>query len=67
MEREEAIDVIETLFPADSDNPLTKQTGERLLKQAKKEVQGWRTEPTNVLVRYASLCIKEENRPGKAL
>jgi len=61
MEREEAIDKIEMLFPADSEYQDTAEVGQRLLDQAKREVSGWRTEPTEVLVRYAQLCIQREN------
>jgi len=61
MEREEAIDKIEMLFPADSEYQDTAEVGQRLLDQAKREVSGWRTEPIEVLVRYAQLCIQREN------
>ena len=62
MDREEAIQQIEGLFPTDSQYEKTNEVGERLLAQAKREVAGWRTEPTEVLIRYAELCIAEENR-----
>ena len=74
MEREKAIQIIESLFPADADYDLTRQIGERLLAQAKMEVQGWKNEPTPVLVRYAELCESEESshtivnwEPGKMI
>ena len=57
-----AISQIEGLFPTDSQYAETTTIGERLLAQAKREVQGWRNEPTEVLVRYAELCVAEENR-----
>ena len=65
MERGEAIRFIETLYPADSQYQTTAEIGQRLLDQAKREVSGWRTEPTEVLVRYAQLCIQEENRQAR--
>ncbi len=65
MDREEAIQQIEGLFPADSQYKETNKMGERLLAQAKKEVEGWRNESTPVLVRYAELCIAEENRQAR--
>jgi len=60
MDREEAIQHIESLFPADDPHETTAGIGIKLLNQAKREVAGWRTEPTEILVRYAHLCIKEE-------
>lgn len=60
MTRDEAIKNIEALYPTDSQYPDTAQIGQELLSQAKREVNGWRTEPTAVLVRYAELCINKE-------
>ena len=65
MDREEAIQVIEGLFPCDSPYEETNKVGEKLLSQAKREVNGWRTEPTEVLIRYAQLCISEEHRQDR--
>jgi len=62
MTREEAIRCIESLYPADSVYEPTAKIGNVLLDQARREVNGWRTEPTDVLVRYAQLCIETENR-----
>ncbi|SDP70402.1 hypothetical protein [Desulforhopalus singaporensis] len=61
MTREEAIKHIEMLFPADSEYSHSREIGKRLLKQAKEELEGWRSESTPVLVRYAQLCIEMEN------
>lgn len=61
MDRETAIKYIEDLFPADSHYGPTAAIGQRLLEQAKRAVADWRTEPTEVLVRYAQLCIQKEN------
>ena len=60
MDREQAIQQIEGLYPVDSQYETTNKVGERLLAQARMEKQGWRTEPTEVLIRYAELCIAEE-------
>jgi len=60
--REQAIQQIEGLFPTDSQYVETNKIGERLLAQAKREVEGWRSESTQVLIRYAELCIAEEHR-----
>jgi len=65
MTREEAISLIEGLFPTDSQYEGTNKIGERLLAQAKSEVIGWRTEPTEVLIRYAELCQQEEVRQDR--
>ena len=65
MDRQQAIDQIEGLFPADS--PYNPEFGQKLLDQAKREVNGWRNEPTEVLIRYAALCIAEENRQTREL
>lgn len=61
MTREYAVEVIENLYPADADYPDTAEVGQELLEQAKREVAGWRTEPTEVLIRYAQLCLEREN------
>jgi hypothetical protein len=55
MDRNEAISTIEALFPADSQYEESQSIGKRLLEQAESEVNGWRTKPTEVLVRYAQL------------
>ena len=65
MNREQAIQQIESLFPNDSQYPETNRIGERLLVQAKREVISWRTEPTEVLIRYAELCQVEEARQDR--
>ena len=60
MGREQAIQQIEELFPTDSQYEKTNEIGQRLLAQAKREVDGWRNETTPVLIRYAELCMAEE-------
>ena len=57
MNREKAIQVIESLYPADAPYPDTAAIGQELLEQAKMEVTGWRTEPDEVLIRNAQLCV----------
>jgi len=59
---EQAIADIEALFPADSQYHGSREVGERLLAQAKMEVEGWRSESPAVLMRYAELCRQEENK-----
>ncbi len=61
-ELEQAIADIDSLFPTDSQYEPTNKIGERLLAQAKREVEGWRAESRAVLIRYAQLCRDEENR-----
>lgn len=58
MNREEAISIIDELYPADSGYEETAKIGRELLDQAKRSA--WRTEPTEVLIKYAQLCIKKE-------
>ncbi|KKN33629.1 hypothetical protein LCGC14_0801670 [marine sediment metagenome] len=65
MTKEEAIQQIEGLFPTDSQYEETNKIGERLLAQAKRELIGWRIEPTEVLIRYAELCQAEECRQDR--
>ncbi len=59
MTREEAIQHIEALYPADSNMFEISQIGENLLEKAKSDIANWRREPTAVLVRYAELCLEE--------
>ena len=65
MNRKEAITEIEALYPTDSQYPKTNEVGERLLKQAKMEKESWRTESTEVLIRYAELCQQEEKTQNR--
>lgn len=60
MTRDEAINVISALYPPDSDYPAVARNGKELLAQAKKEVGAWKLEPTDVLVRFAELCLEKE-------
>ena len=61
MNRDYAIEVINSLYPPDSEFPDTAAIGQELLEQARNEVNGWQTEPTEVLIRLAELCIQKEN------
>ncbi len=61
MTRQEAIQHIESLYPIDSEYEDTNAIGEILLAQAKREVNNWRNLPDAILIRYAELCINEEN------
>lgn len=67
MDRQQAIDTIEGLYPTDSQYSETTTIGKRLLQQAKGELNNWRNEPTEVLIRYAELCIAEENKTTREL
>ena len=67
MNREEAIATIEGLYPTDSQYERTNEIGRDLLRQAKEQVQGWRSEPTEVLIRYAELCQAMEERQTRYL
>ena len=65
MDRKEAISHIASLYPVDSDYEPTAKIGKELLEQAETEIAGWRTKPTEVLVRYAELCIARERKDNK--
>lgn len=67
MDRQQAIDTIEVLYPTDSQYSETNAIGKRLLQQAKDELNNWRVEPTEVLIRYAELYMAEEDRITKSL
>ncbi len=67
MDRSEAISIIEALYPADSPYEDSREIGKRLLEQAESEINGWRTKPTEVLIRYTELCMSEDNRQTRAL
>ena len=62
MTREHAIETILALYPADAEYTDTAKIGQELLERAKREVAGWRTEPTEVLIRYAQLCESRDNQ-----
>ena len=67
MDRSEAISTIEALFPADSQYEDSREIGKRLLEQAESEVNGWRNKPDEVLIRYAELCMQEDERQTRRL
>lgn len=56
--REELIQTIDSLYPADAPYTDTAETGEILLLKAIK--QQWRNLPIDILNTYAQLCIEEE-------
>lgn len=60
MTREQVIEVIEHIFPADSKYEETADIGTKLLFQA--IADQWRQLPTAVLARYAEFCIEHEKR-----
>ena len=59
MTREEAIQIIENLYPADSKFIDTAEVGRELL--AKAMANCWWAEPTKVLLEYARLCDRRDN------
>ena len=63
MTREEAIQEIDALFPADSDYIETNKIGIKLLEQAKRN--NWRNLPDETLFEYARLCQEEDRKRGK--
>lgn len=67
MDRKEAIEIIEGLYPVDSQFLKTNFVGERLLAQAKRECEDWRNLPDAILFRYADLCQQEEQRSTRQL
>ena len=56
MNREEAINIIEGLYPADSEYPDSREIGITLLEQAKRETNNWRNCSDEIILRYACLC-----------
>lgn len=60
--RAKLIQIIDSLFPADSEYVGPRDIGKRLLQQAKDDVNNWRNESIEVLARYAELCEQEETR-----
>lgn len=61
MDRAQAIEIIARLYPADSECFTTRQIGEQLMNQARREQFDWRTLPDEVLARYAVLCLEMDN------
>jgi len=67
MNREQAISNIESLYPIDSQYEATREMGEKLLAQAKRECEGWRNLPDAILFRYAELCMQQDDRTCREL
>lgn len=68
--KDDAIKMIEGLYPTDSEFTSTNEIGEQLLRQAREElniITDWRDEPTEVLIRYAELCQQKEEEQTRAL
>ena len=65
MNREQAIQEIENLFPADSEYLDTREKGIELLEQAKRNTSDWRNLPDATLFEYARLCREEDDRQTK--
>jgi hypothetical protein len=57
-----AIRTIESTFPADAVGPITSDIGRKLLQRARDECTDWRHERIDILIRYAELCIDENER-----
>lgn len=60
MNRQEAINHIESLFPPDSPYENTATIGRQLLEQARRDISGWRNESDQVLIRLAQLCLEQD-------
>ena len=60
--REQAIQEIEGLFPADSQYTKSREKGIELLEQAKRNTNNWRNLPTETLFEYARLCRSASNK-----
>ncbi len=63
MNREEAISIIDDLFPADALCINTAGIGKELLGMAK--INTWKNESDDILFEYARLCIAEEHQRVK--
>lgn len=59
MDKNEAIETILDLYPADSQYRNSATVGKQLLMQA--ICESWQSLPKEVLVRYAQLCIEKES------
>jgi len=59
--REEAIQIINGLYPTDSEYERTNAIGVELLEQAKRNVENWRDLPDNILFEYCQLCEQKES------
>ncbi len=64
MNREEAIKIIEQLYPADAPYTDTATVGRQLLAEAR--ATKWRYESYGVIVEYARLCEKKERIADRA-
>ena len=62
IKRDGIIQEIEQLFPVDSCYTATKEIGQRLLDQAKRNTENWRNLPEEILREYWRLCRNEENK-----
>lgn len=61
MNRSESISNIEALFPIDSEYQDTNEVGKTLLLKAIENI-GWRKLSDEILIEYANLCIREDDR-----
>lgn len=57
---QELLQEIESLYPANSKDPDIRETGKRLLFEAIADC--WENLPHEILIRYHSLCVKEEQK-----
>lgn len=67
MTREEAIVMINGLYPVDTEYEATRIIAEKLLAQAKRETEDWRNLPDLTLFRYAELCEDFERRTEREI
>ena len=63
MDRQQAIRIIDDLFPANAPYKDTAAKGKELLEQAK--INTWKNESDAVLFEYATLCIAEDYRQAR--
>ena len=66
MTKQQAIEIIEELFPIDSEFNVTNIVGRTLLMESIQE-SNWRDLPENILSIYAQKCIDEDRRQQKLM
>jgi hypothetical protein len=68
MNKKEAIDSINGLYPIDSNFPDTNEVGEQFMLEAMDELGfNWRDLPENILVRWAEKCEARETEQDRKM